>query len=137
MPFAGSTSQLKTVNLKGTVFSGKGEGEEFVRLAWVEKQIEDKLEFTAYPGTLNIRLDTESTQLRKAFQNANAIRIHSVEGFSSGRCFKANLHDTKCALVIPEVANYPEDVIEIIARVNLRERLQIKDGDRIEVKIKL
>jgi riboflavin kinase len=43
----------------------------------------------------------------------------------------------KCAIVIPDVPNYPEDVLEIVAPVNLREKLQLKDGDHVEIEVTL
>jgi len=43
----------------------------------------------------------------------------------------------ECAIVIPEVAGYPEDVLEIVAPANLRETLQLEDGDEITVTVNL
>jgi len=74
----------------------------------------------------------------KNFLKSKGTEILPATGFCHGRFFEAYLKDNlKCAVVIPEVANYPEDIIEIIASVNLRERLQLKDGDDIEIKILL
>jgi riboflavin kinase len=41
----------------------------------------------------------------------------------------------KCAIIVPEIASYPSDMLEIIAPVNLREKLSLKDGDTLEVKV--
>jgi riboflavin kinase len=123
---------------KGKVFSGKGEGSNFIKLPWVKEQIAEKLGFVPYPGTLNIKLAEESLALKNFLKKVNAIEISPATGFCCGRFFKAYLKgDVKCAVVIPEVANYPEDVIEIISSINLREKLQLKDGDAIEIKILL
>ncbi|MEM3712744.1 MAG: DUF120 domain-containing protein [Thermoproteota archaeon] len=43
----------------------------------------------------------------------------------------------KGAVVIPRVPSYPKDMLEIIAPVNLRETLGLKDGDEIEVTVLL
>jgi CTP-dependent riboflavin kinase len=43
----------------------------------------------------------------------------------------------ECAVVFPEVADYPEDVIELIASTNLREKLHLVDGDLVDLKIML
>jgi CTP-dependent riboflavin kinase len=130
---------LKTLALKGKVFSGKGEGRKFTELEWVRKQIESKLGFTPCLGTLNVRLDRKATESKKTLSKIEATaEIVPGEGFSSGKCYEAYLHrGVKCALVVPQIANYPEDVIEIIAPVNLRKKLRLKDGDTIEIKIKL
>jgi riboflavin kinase len=47
------------------------------------------------------------------------------------------MQDLKCAIIVPEVENYPENVIEVIAPVNLREKFKLKDGDMVEVRIML
>jgi len=129
---------LKTINLHGTVISGKGEGENFLKLTWVRQQIQEKLGFTPYPGTLNLKLDKESIKLNKTLQKEKSVEIVPREGFRRGKCFKAHIASSINGVVVfPEVANYPKNIIEIIAPVNLREKLQIKNGDSVEIKIKL
>ena len=49
---------LGKIVFKGSVFSGNGEGRKFIELPWVKRQIQEKLGFTPYLGTLNIRLNT-------------------------------------------------------------------------------
>jgi len=126
---------LKTLQVKGKVFSGSGEGAKFIQLPWVRTQIAEKLGFIPYPGTLNIKT-TEGSRELKLLKKEKTIEISPVEGFCSGRCFKAILmNNLKCAIIVPEIPNYPENTIEVIARVNLREKFKLKDGDAIEVKI--
>jgi riboflavin kinase len=134
----GAQENSFTLALKGKVFSGKGEGRKFTELEWFRKQIESKLGFTPCLGTLNVRLDGKATESKKTLSRIEATEIVPSEDFSSGRCYEACLlYNVKCALVVPQIANYPEDVIEIIAPVNLRKKLRLKDGDAIEIKIKL
>lgn len=124
--------------VEGKVFSGTGEGAKFVSLPWVRKQIIKKLGFEPYPGTLNIKLAKVHTNLEECLKKAKPIEISPRKNFCSGICFKACLMDNlECAVVIPAVAGYPEDVIEILAPVNLREKFQLKDGDTVRVKIML
>jgi CTP-dependent riboflavin kinase len=49
--------------------------------------------------------------------------------------YKAQLGKLKCAIIIPEVANYPEDCLEIIAADNLREKLKLRDGKSITITV--
>jgi riboflavin kinase len=129
---------LKTLLIKGIVFSGKGEGTSFIKLPWVRKQIAEKLGFTPHPGTLNIKLTAESLKLRTSLEEKEAIEISPAAGFHHGKCFKAYLiNNLRCAVVIPETPDYPRDIIEVIAPINLREKLQLRDGDYVEVKILL
>ena len=127
---------MKTLRIKGIVFSGKGEAAKFIELPWVKRQIEEKLGFTPHSGTLNIKLSKEQFEHRTLLENAEAIEILPIKGFSRGRCFKANLlNKLKCAIVIPEILDYPEDVIEVIAPTNLREKLELEDGDLVDVEV--
>jgi riboflavin kinase len=126
----------KTLTIKGKVFSGSGEGAEFIKLSWVSKQIAKKLGFIPYIGTLNVKPTVESVVIKKSLENARAIEISPVRGFCRGRCFPAYfMQDLKCAIIIPTVKNYPEDVLEVIAPVNLREKFRLKDGDMVDVRI--
>jgi riboflavin kinase len=125
------------MQLEGRVFSGSGEGTQFVTLPWVKAQTTEKLGFIPYDGTLNIKLNENSLSLKKRFLNkAKPTYILPTRGFCRGTCFKAVfMGKIECAVVIPEVNDYPEDVIEIIAPTNLREKFQLKDGDIVKVKI--
>jgi riboflavin kinase len=64
------------------------------------------------------------------------MEISPPKGFCRGKlaetCFIDNL---KCAIIKPEVENYPQDVIELMAPINLRKTFKLKDGDTVEVKI--
>lgn len=126
---------MKTLCLKGTVFSGKGEAAEFVSLSWARKQIEEELGFTPYSGTLNIRLDGKSTKLKSALMKARGTEILPAPGYCRGRIFEASIMKVKCAVVIPEVPGYAEDVVEVVSSTNLRERLHLVDGSSVDVKV--
>jgi riboflavin kinase len=125
------------MKLSGKVFSGRGEGEKFLELPWVKLQIKEKLGFTPYLGTLNVRLSEESAKRRKLLEKATAMQVCPAEGYCSGKIFKASVGVLECAVVIPEVPSYPADVLEIIAPANLREKLQLADGDQITVTVNL
>jgi riboflavin kinase len=127
---------LPTLCIKGKIFTGKGEGAKFVKLPWVRKQIIQKLGFTPFPGTLNIRLTEDRIKLKKLLAKARATEILPTEGFYRGKCFRTYLAGSlECAIVVPEVARYPKGIIEIISSANLREKLRLKDNDVVEVKI--
>ena len=128
---------MKKLKLSGRVFSGHGEGEKFLELSWVKRQVKEKIGFTPYPGTLNIRLSEESAEDRELLDKAASMKVCPAEGFCTGRIFKALVGVWACAVVIPEVADYPADVLEIIAPTSLREELQLVDGDAITVTVNL
>jgi riboflavin kinase len=126
---------LPKIAFKGTVFSGNGEGRKFIELPWVKQQIQEKLGFTPYAGTLNIRLAKDSVGQKKLLEKAKGIEVYPERGYYPGLLIKANMGILECAIVIPQVPNYPINVLEIIAPVYLREHLKISDGGEVTVTV--
>jgi CTP-dependent riboflavin kinase len=122
--------------LDGKVVSGQGSGRKYLELTWVMQQIEEKLGFKPYPGTLNLMLSEESARFRKLLEKAKSVKICPAEGYCVGIIVKATINKVECVLVIPQVEGYPENILEIIAPANLRETLKLKDGDSVAVAIK-
>ena len=126
---------MKKIALKGRVFSGGGTGSLFVNLSWAKKQFKEKLGFSPYPGTLNLQLSS-GTNVEELRDATKGIKIKSPEGFHEGRCFKALIMKKLWgAVVVPDVPRYPHDLLEILAPVNLRETLGLKDEVKIEVTV--
>jgi len=125
------------VRLTGVVCTGLGEGKYYIALDGYMRQFEQKLGFTPHPGTLNIELDSHSTNMRKRLNAMDGIHIEGFEDgvrtFGSAKCFEVQIDNTCGAIVIPNRKHYPDDIIEIIAPVNLRERLRVGDGGDVEV----
>ena len=124
---------MKKITLKGKIFSGTGEGEKFLKLVWVKNQIQEKLHFNPYPGTLNILLSEKNLEFINLLKNKNCTRIIPADGFCHGLIIPALITSQKCAIIVPVVANYPKNVIEIIAPRNLRISLNLKNGDEVLV----
>ena len=124
---------MRKIVLRGTVFSGNGEGRKFIDLPWVKRQIQEKLGFTPYSGTLNIRLIKESVKQKKLLENAKQLEVYPAKGYCTGKLIKAHIDDLECAIIIPQIPNYPSDVLEVIAPWYLRERLKITDGSEVTV----
>lgn len=123
--------------LSGKIITGLGEGQYYIALDGYRTQFIEKLGFEPYPGTLNVRLDANSIEIRKKI--AQSIKISGFTDqnrtFGKGSCFRVRILDIEGAVITPERTHYPEDVIEIIAPVNLREHLGIKDGTNINVEV--
>jgi len=94
------------------------------------------LGFNPYPGTLNLILSNKEAEKRKKLKKYKGITIIPEKGYCKAKCFKAKikeLDEAEAALILPLVPNYPENLIEIISPLNLREKLNLKDGDRLEI----
>ncbi|VVB85836.1 Riboflavin kinase [uncultured archaeon] len=123
--------------LSGKVITGLGEGQYYISLEGYRKQFREKLGFDPYPGTLNLKLDTSSIEIRKRI--SGDVRISGFTDnsrtFGSGSCFNIVISDIKGAVIVPERTHYPEDIIEIIAPVNLREYMNVMDGSPVQVEV--
>ncbi|MCX8152809.1 MAG: CTP-dependent riboflavin kinase [Candidatus Bathyarchaeota archaeon] len=126
---------MKKIAFSGKVFSSRGEGKKFLSLPWVKLQIKQKLGFTPYAGTLNLKLSAENTRHKEVLEKTCSMEILPVEGYCRGKLFKAFIGEIECAVVIPEVLGYPKDMLEIVAPVCLREALKLKDGDEVTVTV--
>ncbi|MBI1987604.1 MAG: CTP-dependent riboflavin kinase [Nitrospinae bacterium] len=122
------------VSLKGVIVSGLGEGRFFTELPWAKGQFIGKVGIDPYPGTLNLRLDSAEVLKRwRELRNQPGITIVPPEtGFCNGKCFKVLIQGKLSgAIVFPEVAGYPVDKLEVVAPHNLKEALEVQDGDEI------
>jgi riboflavin kinase len=124
---------LPPLIFEGKIYSGKGTGKNFVALPWVKGQIEKKLGFTPYPGTLNIRLTEEAKEKRKILEPKKGLRIEPQKGYYAGVLFRASINCLECAVVVPLIPNYPGDVLEIISPLYLRGKLGVMDGSLVTV----
>ena len=122
-----------SIEFSCTVISGEGDGKKFMELPWVKRQITEKLDFTPYPGTLNLKLTKKGTKQRKLLEKATSEKILPAEGYREGLLFKAFIGIVQCAIVVPQVAGYPHDLLEVISSSYLREALQLEDGCEVTV----
>ena len=127
--------------IRGRVFSGIGEGRYYVSLEGYRRQFIEKLGFDPYPGTLNLKIPKEQMYFRRMLEKEEGILI---EGFSTAdrtfgevKSFKCKVNGIEGAVVMPKRTHYPEDVLEVIAPVKLRDVLKLKDGDYVDVEVML
>jgi riboflavin kinase len=126
---------LPIITIEGTVFSGKGRGKKFVELTWFKRQVEEKLGFSTYLGTLNLRLLDNEVEKRELLETKGSLTVEPQTGYYSGLLFRATIEGLECAVVIPIMPNYPKDVLEVISPVYLRGRFKLIDGNLVTVSI--
>ncbi|MEM1515107.1 MAG: DUF120 domain-containing protein [Candidatus Bathyarchaeia archaeon] len=121
--------------VRGLVSSGKGVGRVFTSLPWFKEHVRELLKFEPYPGTLNIVLSGKNAErLAEMLDKHTHFRVPPRNGYLPGRLYRAIIaNKIRGAIIRPEISEYPENLIEIIAPVCLRETLSIKDGDEIEI----
>jgi riboflavin kinase len=129
---------LQLIKFVGTVVTGQGNGKFFVELPWVMRQLKESTGFNPYSGTLNLRLTPECIKRRTHLSPQNStIMVKPENGYLPGYLYKAMIFDTECYIVLPDVPNYPKNLLEIIAAENLRDLMNVKDGDTITVMVTL
>lgn len=126
------------LTLEGEVFSGLGEGAYYVSQPIYMRQFQEKLGFTPFLGTLNVRLSKKHLKDRSLLESIGYIEIEGFKdgarSFGAGRCYRVLINEEVEAFVVAALrSHYGEDVLEILAPVNLRERLNLKDGDTIRI----
>ncbi len=121
-------------SVKGTIVSGLGEGAYFMSMGHYKKEIKKKLDFDAYTGTLNIKINENRGELLKNF---NSIRIKGYtlnnRTFGGASCYKAKIKNINGAIIVPDINKNPQNILEFIAPVHIKSTLKLNDNDEIEI----
>lgn len=128
----------KILRVSGVVVSGLGEGQIFSQIDWVKNQIHDHFGFWPFPGTFNLKIDSRSARDLQRFKNhSQQVQvIPPSSGYCVGMCLPAKVtNQIKGAYVWPVLEGYPDDIIEIMAPVNLRDALGVNNGDKVSLTI--
>ena len=130
------------LKIEGRLQSGIGRGAQFLGLEWVQKELREKLDLAPFPGTLNLQVspvarravyDQRESFLRITDPSAPEHSNSECSGYVQRVTLQGGGRSYRSAyLILPELTMY-KDVLEIIAADNLREELNLKDGDRVQV----
>lgn len=119
--------------IQGKLISGTGKGSYFVSM--YSELMEKKLGFIPFPGTLNLRME-----IIPQFNKTKKI-ILKKEGFGDVDCYPVTVWNRflrnhfKGYLLRPHKTIHPENIIEIIALVSLRQELSLTDGDEVQCEL--
>ncbi len=128
--------------MTGIIFSDLGQAASFMALEWVQRALQQRLGFLPFPATLNVRpKDAADAQVwYRMRENSTGLALgRDQEGFCEARLFPIALivpsgavaDKIAAAILVPEVKDYPDDKIEIVAPVRLKEHLGVQDGDQL------
>lgn len=130
-----------SITLEGTVFTGLGEGAYYISNEGYRRQFIEKLGFDPYPGTLNLKLNTDyDIKTRSELEVYPSIEMEGFKmeerSFGSVKCYPVILQNmVKAAIITALRSHYDSSVIEIIAPLNLRRHLKLKDGYKVKVEV--
>ncbi len=131
-----------TYRVTGAVFSDLGVASSFMALDWVQQALQQSLGYKAFPATLNLRprsgQDAQTWALVQ--RRLKGIELRSAsEGFCHARLYAVEITPPivsgaallRGAVLVPTVADYPKDKIEVVAPVRLKDQLSVRDGDQL------
>ncbi len=130
----------KKIEMHGQVTSGMLDAKYYMGLKGYSQNIESKLGFKPFSGTLNVKLiSVDDTQRKEMLCGMDGI---DIPGFRQGnrifggiKCFPCMVSGTSGAVIIPERSHYGFDTLEVISPHNLRRRLKLTDGDEVNVQV--
>lgn len=130
--------EAKTVEFEGVVISGLYEGAYYISKDGYMRQIIEKLGFTPFPGTLNVRINEEDISKRKKLERGEYIRLEGFRdgerSFGAAHCFPCLINDdVEGALIVAERSSHDYRIMEIISPHYLRRKMGLADGDKIRL----
>ena len=136
-----STESPTCEKISGRLTTGAGQGKYFTGLDWARRQFIEKLGINPFPGTVNVIVDEPgSISVWDRIKNTPGVSIdnpNSGPHDCNARCYPVSIKgQLDAAIVLPEVAGYSANQIEIIAAVGLRDALNLNDGDSLILEIK-
>lgn len=124
------------MKLKGLVTSGSQKGTYFMSQKIYSKQFKDKLGFKPFKGTLNILIKEEDVEKIDEIKKKDMELLKGSAGFGDVLFIKAKLKEfIDGAIIFPEKTTHPEEFLEFVAEENLREKLNLRDGDEVVITI--
>lgn len=130
---------MERQRITGVLATGVGEATGFTSLDWARAAFRDRLGIDVYPGTVNVIVtaDEDRTAWRRVKSWPGIVLPPPRPDWCNSRCYHARLNDRiDAAIVLPEIESYPEDQIELIAAVAVRDTLGLQDGDPMVIDVR-
>ncbi len=139
MALRAALSAAGDIKFSGALVTGLKEGKYYLSQNGYISQVKEKLGFSPFPGTLNIQIAANQIEKRLELRAREGIGINGFESagreFGPMKAYKCRINHTQAAIVFPERSHHGLNVLEIIAPVNLRSHLKIKDGDTVHCEV--
>jgi HAD superfamily hydrolase (TIGR01549 family) len=120
--------------IEGKLVRGLGRAAELTQLDWVCRQLIDLVGIDPHPGTVNLAVGDTADRTR--LQSWRGLSGHAIEpqekGFCHMRCHPVLIAgQVPGALLLPEVPDYPEDKVELVAALPIRRHLSLRENARV------
>jgi len=124
--------------IDGQLVRGLGQASGFTQIDWVRRQLIELAGIDPYPGTVNLALrdDANRTRWRRWREAPGHPMAPADAGFCSAQCYPVSIDGrVPAAIVLPQVADYPEDKVELVAALSVREHLKLEEGLPVRVEL--
>ncbi len=124
--------------IEGRLSHGMGRAAELTQIDWVRRQLIELTGIDPYPGTLNLVL-SDGDNLRR-WLRWQKFPGHIIEpgrtGFCRVRCYPVRISGRiPAAVLLPEIYDYPENKVELVAALPIRKHLSFAEGAKIRVEL--
>ncbi|MGB9749391.1 MAG: DUF120 domain-containing protein [Caldisericia bacterium] len=118
------------MTFEGIVKSGNKEGSKYIKI--YKEKIKKIINKDIYEGTLNIEINSFVKNLK--FKNSHI--IDRFNDFGKVTIIPCKINDFDAFIVFPEKTKH-KNVFEIISTISLREKFNLKDGDKVKVEVEI
>lgn len=129
---------IDPLKITGKIVSGAKQGAFFTGLEWVQQQCLTKLGFAPWPGTLNLEIPMDHVAVIEELKVKEGMELVSPDSnYCSGYVFPVSIEGISAAIVLPaeDVRVHGKNIIEIISPKMLKDTLDVKDGDQVNITI--
>lgn len=125
--------------IEGAIVTGLGEGAYYIEV--YSSKLKAALGFRPHLGTLNVKIsDDESRKAIGRMKNTTPLVLsgftHKGRTFGDVICYRVKINRRiEGAVVIAQRTHHSEEILEIVAPVNIREALKIEDNDKVTLTV--
>jgi riboflavin kinase len=136
----GVFEEASTIDIRGKVASGLGEGAYYMGQDGYQSQFEKLLGARQIAGTLNVKLAGGELAKLKVLENAKGMEVAGFTSagrtFGGAKLFRCELEGVVGAVIMP-LRTHHRDILEVISRKHYRRTLKLTDGASVHVRVKL
>ena len=129
---------LPYIFVRGRVTRGLGRSRSYLEREEYRQMFREGLKIDPRFGTLNLSLDDDNMKKLRDIDWHSGIPIDGFEQngekHGAAEAYPAKTRNVECAVVIPEERRSYR-IMELIANSHLRKRLDLEDGDVLDVKV--
>jgi riboflavin kinase, archaea type len=123
------------MEITGKIISGTHKGSYFMSLEVYKEEFRKKLKFEPFHGTLNLKISPENATKISSMQDKMGV-IGGTGNYGDVKFLPAQLNGiVDGAILFPVKTEHSPEILEFVAKENLRITLKLKDGDETTLKI--